>query len=178
MFQFWRRGHRLIGVIACLFLFGIAVTGFLLALKREISWMRPSEVPAEPVASASELVSMETVMNSVWELKMKELQSMKDVDRVDYRPKPNVFKVVSKQGYKEVQVDGGTGKVLNVADRNDTLIESLHDMSWFHEAVRTYWTPVIAASLATLSASGLYMYVNPILRRRAFHRSQKSNKKV
>lgn len=176
MFQFWRRAHRLIGVVACVFLFGIAVTGFLLALKREISWMRPTEVPAEPVAAASELVSMETVMNSVWALNMPELKTMKDVDRVDYRPKQNVFKVVSKVGYKEVQVDGGTGAVLNVADRNDTFVESIHDMSWFHEALRTFWAPVIALSLATLSASGLYMYVNPILRRRAFRKSQKSKK--
>ncbi len=178
MFHFWRKAHRLVGVCTCVFLMAISATGFLLALKREISWMRPSEKEAEKVEHHTELVPLSTVAEAAFALGLPVLADMSDVDRIDYRPKQNVFKVVSKEGYKEVQVDGKTGKVLNVADRNDTFIESIHDLSWVHEAVRKYWLPVVAASLFALSCSGLYMYVNPILRRRAFMRRQKAKQQA
>lgn len=172
MFHFWRKIHRTFGVVLCLFLLAISITGFLLALKREISWMRPSEKEGAKFDSPTELVHISAVLDAAFAAGLAELKTIKDVDRIDYRPKNNVFKVVSKQGYKEVQVDGTTGKVVNIADRNDTLVESLHDLSWFHELIRKFWLPVVAAGLGVLSLTGFYIYINPVLRRMRFKRQQ------
>lgn len=172
MFQFLRRSHRLIGVCAALFLMVIAVTGFLLALKREIAWMRPTEKDGPKSESMAEVVDLHTVMAAVYALQLPEIQEIGHVDRIDYRPKDNVFKVVSKTGWKEVQVNGKTGQVLNVADRNDSFIETIHDMSFWHDNARTYIAPVVATALFALSCTGVYMYVNPILRRRKYLRDK------
>ncbi len=83
------------------------------------------------------------------------------------------FKVVSKTGYKEVQVDGATGKVLNVADRNDQFIEQLHDFSWFHDLAHQYGLPVVALGLLFLAGSGIGIFFVPIIRRRKFQKLKK-----
>ncbi len=53
-----------------------------------------------------------------------------DVNRLDVRPGRGVVKVWLHNGY-EVQVDLGTGAVLQTAYRRSDLIESIHDGSFF-----------------------------------------------
>lgn len=101
------------------------------------------------------------------------LKEPSDVDRVDYRPKRNVFKVVAKNGYTEVQVDGNTGKVLQVAKRTDQFVEDLHDLSFFNDGMKDFVLPVVGVGLAVLSLTGVYIYANPVLRRRRFEADKK-----
>lgn len=177
MYHRFRSLHRWFGVITAVFLLLIAGTGFLLATKKTTDWIRPLERKGTPVESLSQVVSVHQAAEAALALDLPMLQSVKDIDRIDYRPKSNVFKVVTKTGYKEVQVDGATGEVLNVAQRNDQLIEQLHDFSWFHDAANMYGLPVVALVLVFLAASGIGIFFVPILRRRKFN-SQKSKSKL
>lgn len=162
--------HRWIGVTACIFLVIIATTGFLLATKGTFGWIRPPEAKAVVAASAAEIVSVGQVMNAVVAHGVPEIRSLKDVDRIDYRPKSNIFKVVSKTGYKEVQVDGRTGHVRQVAFRNDQLAEDIHDFSFFADAAHAYGLPAVALLLLFLALSGLGMFFVPVWRRYQFRK--------
>lgn len=173
MYHRFRSLHRWIGVIASLFLLLIAGTGFLLATKKTTDWIRPLERKGTPVESLSAVVSVHDAAEAAFALGLPMLKDKGDIDRIDYRPKSNVFKVVSKTGYKEVQVDGATGKVLNVADRNDQFIEQLHDFSWFHDLAHQYGLPVVALGLLFLAGSGIGIFFVPIVRRRKFQKLKK-----
>ena len=144
MFRFLRQGHKVVGLAAAVFLILLSTTGFLLALKANVAWMRPPVAKAEKLASPAEIASMDSVLASVFALNNPHLQTVNDVDRVDYRPKSNIFKVLSKQGYQEVQVDGKTAKVLSVSFRNDQLAEDFHDLSFFSDALKDYGLPLVA----------------------------------
>lgn len=162
--------HRWIGVFGALFLAIIAVTGFLLATKGTFGWVRPPETEGEKIAAPSEIVSMERVVDSVFRENLAELRTMKDIDRVDYRPKSNIFKVTSKQGYREVQVDGKSGKVTSVGIRNDQLAEDIHDLSFFADALHAYGLPLVAIFLLFLAISGVGMFFVPVVRRYKFRK--------
>ena len=58
------------------------------------------------------------------------VQRWDDVNRLDVRPGRGLVKVWLQNGY-EVQIDLGTGRVLQVAYRRSDLIESIHDGSFF-----------------------------------------------
>ena len=58
------------------------------------------------------------------------VQCWDDVNRLDVRPGRGVVKAWLMNGY-EVQVDLGTGRVLQTAYRRSDLIESIHDGSFF-----------------------------------------------
>jgi uncharacterized iron-regulated membrane protein len=163
--------HRWVGAVACLFLLSLAVTGFLLATKDRIAWLRPPAAEALPVTTASEIVTIERAVESAFAVGLAELKSLKDIDRVDYRPKDNIFKVLSKEGYHEVQVDGKTGKVLSVAPRRDQFIEDVHDLSFFGDLFHAYLLPTVGIGLATLAVTGVILFSTPFIRRWKFRRN-------
>ena len=66
----------------------------------------------------------------------------------------------AKSGW-EVQVDTGTGKVLQTAYRRSDTIEMLHDGSWFHDRVKLYVFLPVAFVLLGLWITGVYLFVLP-----------------
>ena len=163
-----RELHRIVGLVNAVFLLLISVTGFLLTTKSRVAWIRPEEKTGQKIESHVDTISVDRAMQSAFAVGLAELKTPKDIDRVDYRPKRNVYKIVAKTGYQEVQVDGKTGEVLQVAKRVDQFTEDLHDLSFFGDAFNTFVLPVVALCLATLSVSGIVIYTMPILRRRKF----------
>lgn len=165
MYHRFRSLHRWVGVGIALCLILISATGFLLATKKTFDWIRPVEREGGPIVSLAEVVSVEIAVDAAFTHGLAELRTVKDIDRVDYRPKDNVFKILSKRGHHEVQVDGKTGKVLNVAKRNDHFIEQLHDFSWFADAANKWALPVVALGLLFLASSGIGIFFVPVVRR-------------
>lgn len=172
MYRRTRTLHRLIGLVASLFLVIIAVTGFLLANKARLAWMRPPAQPGAPYETLAEVINIEQAVNAAFALGDPRLQKPSDIDRVDYRPKQNIFKIVSKEGYLEVQVDGKTGQVVSKAFRTDQLVEDIHDLSFFADWLHAYWLPVVAILLLGLALSGVGIYFVPVVRRYRFRKAQ------
>jgi uncharacterized iron-regulated membrane protein len=168
MYHLLRKWHKWIGFGNALFLMLIAVTGFLLALKNTTSWIRPGEQEGAKIEHPSEVISVEKALEAAYSVGNPNLTKIKDVNRVDYRPKRNVFKILSKEGNMEVQVCGKTGNVLQVALRTDQITENIHDLSFIHPQARDYVLPFMGIGLFVLSGSGLYMSINPWWRRRKF----------
>jgi uncharacterized iron-regulated membrane protein len=170
MYHRLRGLHRWIGLISSLFLLVISVTGFLLATKSTFSWIRPPESKGAKVAALSEVISLEQAGEAAFTLGLAELAHMGHIDRIDYRPKSNIFKVLSKDGYHEVQVDGKSGKVLSHSFRRDQLSEDIHDLSYFSDSLHGYGLPFVAIGLFTLAASGIVIFFVPIARRALYRR--------
>ena len=171
MFRTLRRVHKWIGVFACLFLMTMAATGFLLAIKKRAEWLQPSVLSGGSIDGPAEVIGMDEVYEAV--RGEPGFESFQDIDRIDYRPDENVFKVRSKDKLYEVQVDGATGEVLKKAPRNDQLAENIHDMSFFSDAMHDWWLPVVALGLFTLGLTGVIMFFTPYTRRWKYNRSKK-----
>jgi uncharacterized iron-regulated membrane protein len=162
--------HRWIGAISALFLVIIAGTGFLLATKSSFGWVRPPESKGTKVDALAQVISLEQAAEAAFAVGLKNLAHASHIDRIDYRPKSNMFKVLSKEGYHEVQVDGATGRVLGVNYRTDQLAEDIHDLSFFKEWMKTWVLPVVALVLLALAVTGIGLFATPILRRAKFKR--------
>lgn len=175
MYHRTRALHRWIGFFASLFLAVISVTGFFLAMKDRFAFMRPPVQEAAKLERAQDILPVAQVLQIAYDAGHPELSEIKEVDRVDYRPKDNVFKVVSKDGYREIQVDGTEGKIVSNAFRNDQLMEDIHDMSFFSDLMHGYLLPVVAVCLCTLSISGIIIFLVPIVRRWKFKHRKPAN---
>lgn len=169
-YRFLRTAHRWVGLICSIFLLMISLTGILLATKSWLGVVRPPEAEGAEISGSHEIVPLDQVVAAAFAVGIKELAEVKDIDRVDYRPKRNVFKVVSKEGYHEVQVCGKTGKVLQVANRVDQFTENIHDMSIFGPGFREFGLPIVGLGLFALSVTGIVIFFNPIWRRWLFKR--------
>jgi len=174
MYHLFRSFHRWLGIIGALALIVIASTGFLLATKDTFGWVKPKTHSGADMAELSEVVSLDTAAKSAFALGIPELQSHEDIDRIDYRPEKNVFKIVSLSGYHEVQVCGKTGDVLNVAKRVDQMAEDIHDFRYFSEKLHLIGSPVVAVLLFGLGATGITIFFVPVVRRWRYRRQKAS----
>lgn len=172
MFHRIRALHKWIGLINSLFLVVISATGLLLAVKKRFDWIQPATQKGEKVESLADVASLGDVAEAAFQVGLPELKTPEDIHRFELHVDKNVIKVTSKDGFKEVQIDAKTAKVLSVGDRNDSLLETIHDMSFFSPALHAWLLPVVAVSLFLLGISGAYMFSVPVFRRWKFRKGR------
>lgn len=158
-----RRVHYWVSAVVALPMLLIIGSGILLHLKKQWSWIQPTEQRGTGTAPA---IGLEDLLARVRDVPGLEGTAWTDINRVDIRPGRGLAKVGLANG-REVQVDLGTGRVLQSAVRRSDLIEALHDGSYFGGNVVKYGLFLPAGmALLFLWASGLWMFWLPIAARR------------
>lgn len=161
--------HKWIGIVLAIFYVNLAVTGFLLLIKKKHDWIQPAEqTPA--AGEFHEFVTLQEVVAEVLNAGHPDFKSVEDIDRIDVRPGKRIHKVISVHNYTEMQVDAVTGEILSVAKRRSDFFEKLHDGSWYADRVHDWVMPVVAVGLLTLSITGLYLWYVPWRKRRQIRR--------
>lgn len=152
-----RRLHRW-GAIATLLPLGLIVaTGLILQLKKDWSWVQP---PAQRGVGGEPAASFADILEAVRGVELAQVRTWDDVDRLDVRPGRGMVKVRTNSRW-EVQVDLSTAEVLQVAYRRSDLIETLHDGSFFGNAVKLGVFLPTALVLLGLWATGAYLWILP-----------------
>lgn len=173
-FRFFWQAHKWVGITLAVFLLLIAVTGFLLLIKKEATWIQPptQKGSAAPADAPLAFLSIEEAWDRVAAVGHADFRSHEDIDRIDVRPDKRVYKFRSNHNHTEIQIDAVSGAVLSVATRRSDFLEQLHDGSWFGKPVHAYWMPLVAIGVAFLSLSGVWLWIRPILSRRARRKKQ------
>ena len=165
-----RRIHYWASFAAALPLLVMITSGLLLQAKKHWSWVQPAE---QRGTGSVPVLDLEGILTAVKQVRDLEVRSWDDVNRLDVRPGRGVAKVWLNNGW-EVQIDLGTGRVLQSAYRRSDLIEAIHDGSIFGGD----WTKLglflpAGVVLLLLWLSGMWMWWVPFAakRRRALMRS-------
>ena len=158
-----RKVHYWVSFTAALPLLIMIGSGLLLQSKKHWSWVQPAEYRGTGSVPS---IDLEGILASVKQVPDLNVGSWNDVNRLDVRPGRGVVKVWLNNGY-EVQVDLGTGRVLQTAYRRSDLIESIHDGSFFGGD----WTKLglflpSGLVLLLLWISGLWMWWVPFVAKR------------
>lgn len=154
---FFRKLHRWGAVVVAVPFLLVLLTGCLLQLKKELTWVQP---PTKKGAAKAPSVGFDAILAAVRDVPEAGVKGWGDIDRIDVRPKDGIVKVQCKNRY-EVQVDFQTGKVVQVQYRRSDLIESLHDGSFFDDAFKVYVFLPVALVVLMLWATGLYLFALP-----------------
>jgi uncharacterized iron-regulated membrane protein len=136
----------------------IIVTGLLLQAKKHSTWVQPPERRGTGKVPA---LSLHDVLERLKTVPGMNVTSWDDVNRLDVRPGRGLVKAWLMNGY-EVQLDLGTGHVLQTAYRRSDLIEASHDGSFFGGD----WTKLglflpAGITLLLLWLGGLWMFWVP-----------------
>lgn len=152
-----RKLHRWGAVLIALPLLVVVVTGLMLQVKKQFTWVQPETKKGSGKAPK---LSMDELLTKLKTVPEAEVTAWGDVDRVDVRPKDGIYKVTCKNSH-EVQVDFTTGEVLQVAYRRSDLIESIHDGSVFGDGVKLYVFLPAGVVLLVLWVTGLILFAHP-----------------
>lgn len=152
-----RKSHRWGAILVALPFLLVIVTGILLQLKKEWSWVQP---PTQRGKGTIPIISFANILDAVRLVPVAAVKDWSDIERLDVQPRRGMVKVQSRNRW-EVQIDLQTGQVLQIAERRSDWIESLHDGSWFHDRVKLYVFLPVAGVVLGLWFTGIYLLVLP-----------------
>ena len=158
----FRNWHRLLGLSLSVFLFISAITGILLALKKDVDIIQPPSQKGvsknlDTWKSVAELTDLATIaLHSSYPDQKDNL-----VDRLDVRPSKGTAKVLFKEGNWEVQIDGTTGEVKSIAKRYSDWIESLHDGSIINDAFKLISMNILGFGVLFMIGTGFWLWYGP-----------------
>jgi len=156
----FRSIHKWIGISVFLFMIITASTGVLLGWKKNVNLLQP------PTLKGSTLAMDKWVgFDKVAQAALRGIDSVTlrkiEIDRMDVRPDKGIIKVTFKEEYWEAQIDGGTGKILSVAQRHADWIEHIHDGSIISESFKIVYTNYLGWGLLFLSITGFWLWYGP-----------------
>jgi len=154
--------HRYLGVALAIFVLISAITGILLAFKKNISTIQPQTqkgisqsldrwMPIDSLAIFAKVSLQKKYPN----------QNENEIDKIDVRPSKGIAKVIFEKGYLEVQIDGVTGEVKSIERRHSDWIEQVHDGSIIHHIVKLITMNFLGFGLIIMLFSGLWMWYGP-----------------
>ena len=154
-FAQWNRAiHRWATVLVTIPLLIVILTGLLLMMKKNFSWIQPESMRGKGNAPS---VSFEQILKTASAVEQAEIDTWDDINRLDVRPSKGIVKVRAENGW-EIQVDTETGDVLQVAYRRSDLIESLHDGSAFGDHVKNWIFLPSGLVLFVMLLTGVYLF--------------------
>ena len=156
----YRVWHRYFGISIALLVVISALTGILLAWKKNFDTLQPptqkgisTEMsewkPVDELAKAA--------LSAVDSLDLEE----GNIDRIEYRPTKGIAKVIFDTGSWEVQIDGTSLKILSVAKRHSDWIESIHDGTIISDIFKLISMNILGIGLLVLVFSGLWLWFGP-----------------
>ena len=156
--RIWNRKlHRWGAILVALPFLVVIVTGILLQVKKEWSWVQP---PSKRGKGTTPTIKLDAILDAAKSYPEVGVQSWQDVDRIDVQPGRGIAKLQAHSRW-EVQVDLESGAVLQVAYRRSDLIESIHDGSWFHDSAKLWIFLPTALIVLGLWFTGMYLFVLP-----------------
>lgn len=156
----YRRIHKYLGLTIALLLLISAITGVLLAWKKNVDVLQPPTMKGENIA-----LSGYQPVEALAEASLAAVDSLglgaENLDRIEYRPTKGIAKVIFDTGSWEVQVDASTLQVLSVAKRHSDWIESLHDGSIISDLFKLISMNFLGIGLIVLLITGIWLWWGP-----------------
>lgn len=174
--RIFRKIHRSTGAALFIFFFFISVTGLLLGWKNHTGNLI---LPKSHIGSSTDLKkwlpvdSLNTIAsNTLRDSVATDLSN--EINRIDIRKNKGMVKFVFEDHYWEIQLDGATGTVLGVEERNSDFIENIHDGSILdnyldtsNEQFKLLYTTIMGLALLTFTITGFWLWLGPKRMRRS-----------
>ena len=165
-----RKLHRWGAILIALPLLLVIVSGLLLQVKKQVSWVQP---PTSRGVERIPSVTWDTILDTAIANQHSEVQSWNDIDRLDVRPSKGIIKVRCNNRW-ELQIDAATGEEVSSAYRRSDFIESLHDGSFFSDTAKLWVFLPNGLVLFALWGTGMYLWYLPIGAKRKKKRKSKN----
>lgn len=154
--------HRWMGLTLALLLVISAVTGILLALKKDVNLIQPPTQKgiSKNLADWKPISELSLIAEEAFHKQYPD-QINNGVDKMDVRPSKGIVKVLFEKGYWEVQVDGVSGEVKSIAKRHSDWIEHLHDGSIVSDGFKLFSMNFLGIGLLFLITTGIWLWYGP-----------------
>lgn len=165
-----RKLHRQIAIFLFLFFLIISITGLLLGWKKNsfgIILPPTSKGISTDLRNWLPFDTLQTIAVSALHDSVSKTLST-EIERIDARPSKGIVKFLFIDDYWEVQLDGTTGKVLQINRRNSDILENIHDgtildvlFNTKNDQYKLSYTTIMGFALLALTGTGFWLWYGP-----------------
>lgn len=156
-----RSTHKWASIIVAIPLLIILVTGILLLVKKEFSYLQP---PSAKGIASQPSISFDVILQQAKTVEQAQVTSWDSIERLDVRPSKGIIKIRTNSQW-EIQLDAKTAAILSVAYRRSDTIEQIHDGTYWQKNANLWLSLPVAISLLLISLTGLFLFFYPYYKR-------------
>jgi uncharacterized iron-regulated membrane protein len=173
--RIFRKVHRMTGASLFAFFFVVSITGLLLGWKKNTGGF----LLAPTIEGSSTDFKEWLPMDSLHFIACRVLHDYVsadlslDLDRIDIRKEKGMVKFVFTDHYWGVQLDGATGKLLQIERRRSDFVENIHDGSILDNylgtdgIIKLIYTTIMGIALLIFTITGFWLWYGPKRMRRS-----------
>ncbi len=156
-----RSTHKWASIIVAIPVLIIIVTGILLLIKKEFSYLQPA---SQSGVSNVPSISFDVILDQAKSVEEAQVDSWDSIDRLDVRPSKGIIKIRTNSQW-EIQLDSETAEILHVAYRRSDTIEQIHDGTYWQKNANLWLSLPVAITLLLISLTGLFLFFYPYYKR-------------
>ena len=165
----FRKIHRTTGALLFVFFFLVSISGLLLGWKKNSGGLILPKTVQGTSSNLSEWLSIDSLSKNASNYLHDSVSSnlSADIERIDLRPDKGIVKIVFKDHFWGLQIDGATGKLLQIERRNSDIIEGVHDGSildrFFNtgNTIKLVYTSIMGLALLLFTITGFWLWYGP-----------------
>ena len=156
-----RSTHKWASIIVAIPVLIIILTGILLLIKKEFSYLQPA---SQSGVSNVPSISFDVILQQAKSVEEAQVESWDSIDRLDVRPSKGIIKISTNSQW-EIQLDSETAEILHVAYRRSDTIEQIHDGTYWQKNANLWLSLPVAITLLLISLTGLFLFFYPYYKR-------------
>jgi len=166
----FRKIHRITGIILFVFFIILGVTGILLGWKKNSGGLIQAKTHSGSTKGLSGWLPLDSLQHIAVTAIRSEISRdiSTEIDKIDIRPEKGMMKVIFKDHYHGLQIDGVTGAILHREYRTSDLIEHIHDGTiidnWLNlpgGAFKLFYTAFTGFATIVFSVTGFWLWYGP-----------------
>jgi hypothetical protein len=168
--RIFRRIHRTTGALLFVFFFIVAITGLLLGWKKHSGGFILAKTYSGTTPDLKKWLPVDSLHTIACNIIKDSISADLSIiiDRIDIRKEKGVVKFVFADHYWGVQLDGATGKLMEIEQRRSDFIENIHDGSildnYFGTSngqIKLIYTSVMGIALLIFTITGFWLWYGP-----------------
>lgn len=178
--RIFRKLHRRIGAVLFIFFIFVSITSILLGWKKHSNGLILSESKRGTSTNLEEWLPVDSLHIKACKILRDSVSAdlSPEINRIDIRKNKGMVKFVFENHYYEIQLDGATGRLLQIAKRRSDFIENIHDGSVLDtylgtpgSVMKLTYTTVMGLALLIFTITGFWLWYGPKIMRRKRRKS-------
>lgn len=172
--RIFRKLHRTTGALLFIFFFVVAITGLLLGWKKHSGGIILPDSYEGTSTDLKDWLPIDSLYQNacryLHDSVSKDLSL--DLERIDIRKDKGMVKFVFVDKFMGLQLDGATGKLLQIEKRRSDFVEKIHDGSIIDHylgtngEIKLVYTSVMGLALLLFTVTGFWLWYGPKRMRR------------